>query len=112
MKKSLVLLALACSLCGRRMPRQEPLRVVNGDFSDLSELKPFGGHGWYEGVPAGWKTSSKTPLYSVHTGADGKQPACNVSQLGVLEQNVGTLTRQPMSCSPWMSRTSGAKVRS
>ena len=93
MKSLLVLLASLCVLCGRSYAAQEPLRVVNGDFSDLSELKPFGGHGWYEGVPAGWQASSKTPLYAVHTGADGKQPACNVSQLGVLEQNVGTLTQ-------------------
>ena len=92
--KSLVVLLLSPGvLCGRSYAAQEPLRVVNGDFSDLSELKPFGGHGWYEGVPAGWQASSKTPLYAVHTGAAGKQPACNVSQLGVLEQNVGTLTQ-------------------
>jgi hypothetical protein len=69
------------------------LGVANGDFSDLSGLKPHGGHGWYQGVPAGWKTSTKMPFYSVHAGADGKQPACNVSTLGLLEQNVGALTR-------------------
>ncbi len=92
--KSLVVLSLSlCFLCGRSSAAQEPLHVVNGDFSDLSELKPFGGHGWYEGVPVGWQTSSKTPLYAVHTGTDGKQPACNVSQLAVLEQNVGTLAQ-------------------
>lgn len=68
------------------------LAVVNGDFSDLEGLKPFGGPGWYQGVPAGWTATSKTPFYSVHTGADGKQPACNVSQLGFLEQTVGTLS--------------------
>jgi hypothetical protein len=34
-----------------------------------------------------------TPFYSVHTGAEGKQPASNVSQLGLLEQNVGTLAQ-------------------
>ena len=69
------------------------LRVVNGDFSDVSGLKPFGGDGWYQGVPAGWKASSKNPLYSIHKGAEGMQPVCNVSQLGSLEQNVGTLTQ-------------------
>jgi hypothetical protein len=69
------------------------LRVVNGDFSDLSGLVPFGGHGWYQGIPTGWKASSKTPSYSVHAGADGKRPVCNVSQLGLLEQNVGTLAQ-------------------
>ncbi len=67
------------------------LRVVNGDFSDLSGLKPHGGHGWHEGVPAGWKATAACPLYAVHAGADGKQPACNVAQLGYLEQNIGTL---------------------
>ena len=65
--------------------------VVNGDFSDLSGLKPHGDPGWHQGVPAGWQASSITPTYAVHTGVDGKQPACNVSQLGRLEQNVGTL---------------------
>lgn len=70
-----------------------PLRVVNGDFSDLSGLKPFGGDGWYQGFPAGWKASTETPYYAVHTGADGKQSACNPSTLGFLEQNVGTLTQ-------------------
>ena len=69
------------------------LRVVNGDFSDLSGLKPHGGHGWHEGVPAGWKATAACPLYAVHAGADGKQPACNVAQLGYLEQNIGTLTQ-------------------
>lgn len=92
--KSLVVLSLSlCVLCGRSLEAQEPLRVINGDFSDLRELKPFGDHGWYEGIPAGWQSSAKTPRYAVHAGADGKQPACNVSQLGVLTQNVGTLTQ-------------------
>jgi len=71
----------------------EELRVVNGDFSDLTGLKPHGGDGWHEGVPTGWKSSAAFPLYAVHTGADGKQPACNVSQLGFLEQNVGALAQ-------------------
>jgi hypothetical protein len=93
MKSLVVLLLSLCGLGGSSPAAQEPLHVVNGDFSDLSELKSFGGHGWYEGVPAGWRASSQTPLYAVHTGIDGKQPACNVSQLGVLEQHVGTLTQ-------------------
>ncbi len=93
MKSTFFLFASLCVLCGHSSAAQGPLCVVNGDFSDLSELQPFGGSGWYQGVPAGWRASSKTPFYSVHTGADGKQPACNVSQLGVLEQNVGTLTQ-------------------
>ena len=58
------------------------LCVVNGDFSDLSGLKPHGGHGWHEGVPAGWKATAAFPRYAVHAGADGKQPACKVSVLG------------------------------
>jgi hypothetical protein len=47
----------------------------------------------HEGVPVGWKATSACPLYAVHAGADGKQPACNVAQLGYLEQNIGTLTQ-------------------
>lgn len=52
---------------GTRTPSSNPshistarLHVVNGDFSDLGGLKPFGGHGWHRGVPAGWKASSTT----------------------------------------------------
>jgi hypothetical protein len=69
------------------------LRVVNGDFSDLAGLKPQDGHGWHAGVPAGWKSPAAFPLYAVHAGAEGKQPACNVSTLGLLEQSVGTLSQ-------------------
>ena len=49
--------------------------------------------GGIRGCPPAGRHHRQTPLYSVHTGADGKQPACNVSQLGFLEQNVGTLTQ-------------------
>lgn len=87
MRLTALLLPLFSALHG------EELRVANGDFSDLTGLKPHGGHGWHEGVPAGWKSTAAFPLYAVHTGPEGKEPACNVSQLGFLEQNVGTLAR-------------------
>lgn len=94
MKRLLAVLLTSLSvLCSNSFAAPQLLRVVNGDFSDLNGLKPYGGHGWYEGIPSGWQSSSKTPLYAVHAGVDGKQPACNVSQLGLLEQNVGTLTQ-------------------
>ena len=72
--------------------RPADLGVVNGDFSDLGGLTPHGGHGWHQGVPVGWTATAAFPLYAVHAGNAGSQPACNVSQLGALEQRVGTLS--------------------
>ena len=69
------------------------LKVINGNFRDLSGLTPLAGNAWYQGCPAGWKTSAKNPLYAVNLGTDGKHPACNVSQLGALEQDLGKLTQ-------------------
>ncbi len=89
MKYTLALLAVSL-IAPHDSPQAADLRVVNGDFSDLSGMEPSGGHGWYQGVPAGWKASAAHARYAVHAGADG-QPACNVSQLGTLEQAVGTL---------------------
>ena len=33
------------------------LRVVNGDFSDLTGPTSGDAHGWHGGVPAGWESS-------------------------------------------------------
>jgi len=68
------------------------VRVVNGDFTDLAGLVPLEGHGWHSGVPTGWKSDAERPLYAVHAEPTGQDAACNVSQLGSLEQAVGTLT--------------------
>ena len=65
-----------------------PLRVVNGDFSDLSGMTQ-GQDTWYAGLPKGWLGSSGT--YAVHAKRGATPPACNPSNLGFLRQNVGVL---------------------
>jgi hypothetical protein len=90
----LVILGTLLAICGRLEAVEQPadLQVVNGDFSDTSGLLPHGGHGWLQGVPAGWRATAAAPVYAVHTGADATEAMCNVSQFGVLEQQVGTLS--------------------
>jgi hypothetical protein len=65
-----------------------PLRVVNGDFGDLSGMTQ-GQDTWYAGLPKGWLGSSGT--YAVHAKRGATPPACNPSNLGFLRQNVGVL---------------------
>lgn len=67
------------------------LKVVNGDFGDLSGLTAAGG-GWYGGVPHGWDSTAKNTRYSVWSGGGNTPPVCNLSQLGFLLQEAGTLT--------------------
>ena len=68
------------------------LRVRNGDFSDLSGLKPLGHSGWHHGVPAAWESSAKDTSYSVRTEGSDIPPYCNLSQVGFLSQEAGTIT--------------------
>ncbi len=65
-----------------------PLRVVNGDFGDLSGMTQ-GQDTWYAGLPKGWFGSSGT--YAVHAKRGATPPTCNPSNLGFLRQNVGVL---------------------
>lgn len=54
------------------------LRVVNGDFSDLTGLSAHSGApGWYDGVPTGWQTSATDTAYCLHAqgGATPPRPA-------------------------------------
>jgi hypothetical protein len=67
-----------------------PLRIVNGDFSDLFGLTP-GAHGWQAGVPRGWEADSKDTAFAVNSQSGLQSPVCNVSQLGFLIQEAGTL---------------------
>jgi len=67
------------------------LRIANGDFSDLSSLTAVGG-GWYNGVPREWESTAKVTSYSVRSGGSKTPPVCNLSQLGFLLQEAGTLT--------------------
>ena len=72
------------------LPAQGPLQVVNADFQDLSGLVA-GKDGWHAGLPKGWLGSQGT--YAVHSRRGATAPTCNVSNLGFLRQNVGTLVQ-------------------
>lgn len=62
------------------------LKVVNGDFSDLSGLTA-GNDGWYGGLPNGWRGSDSG--YAVHAKKGATPPTCNPSTLGFFRQNAG-----------------------
>jgi hypothetical protein len=64
------------------------LKVVNGDFSNLSGLAK-GNDGWYAGMPSGW--TGEAGLYGVNVLLSQVKPTCNPSELGLLRQTVGTL---------------------
>jgi len=78
---------------------KEDLAVINGDFSDLSDLGSADVHGWRYGVPVGWMSTSMDPvnpidpLYAENDKDGPTPPVCNISQLGYLKQVVGTLTK-------------------
>ncbi len=78
------------------LPPRGVLRLVNGDFSDLTGLASTRGEGWYDGIPTGWRAAARDPCYAVKYAAKGADnndaPMCNVSQLGSLLQEAGTLT--------------------
>jgi len=71
---------------------QGALRVVNGDFSDLAGITSMGG-GWHNGVPAAWESTANDTQYSVLADGSKTAPVCNLSQLGFLLQEAGTLTQ-------------------
>jgi hypothetical protein len=78
---------------------KEDLAVINGDFSDLSDLGSADVHGWRYGVPVGWMSTPMDPinpidpLYAENDKDGPTPPVCNPSQLGFLKQVVGTLTK-------------------
>jgi len=76
------------ALVGSAATGQADLKVINGDFTDLTGLTP-GNDGWYAGVPKGWTGSDGT--YAVNASKGATPPICNPSQLGRLRQPVGTL---------------------
>jgi len=98
--KSVTVLSLLAATVGRAQPAAPAstdtvpageLRVVNGDFGDLAGLTA-GADGWHAGVPRGWTSESADATYAVHDQAGPSAPVCNVSVLGFLLQDVGTLT--------------------
>jgi hypothetical protein len=70
-----------------------PLKLVNGEFSDLSGLTA-GANGWQAGVPPGWKSESADTTYAINSQAGESSPVCNVSVLGFLLQDAGTLSAE------------------
>lgn len=97
--KSVTLLSLLAATVGRTQTTSPPsadavgageLTLVNGDFGDLSGLTA-GANGWHAGVPRGWRSESKDTTYAVHDQAGPSAPLCNVSVLGFLLQDAGTL---------------------
>jgi hypothetical protein len=67
---------------------QAQLRVTNGDFSDISGLKPLN-DGWHSGLTKGWTGSAGS--YGIDVSKGDSKPTCNPSELGLLRQTVGTL---------------------
>lgn len=91
MKYLIILFASLSVLCGDMSAAQGLLRVVNGDFNDLSGMTANGSDGWYAGLPKGWIGSVGT--YAIHAKRGATPPACNVSNLGFFRQNVGVLDK-------------------
>jgi len=96
---AVLLLALVAAGCDHKPAASDSpteirpeLRILNGDFSDLSGLKPLGHIGWHHGVPAAWESSAKDTDYSVRTEGGHSPPYCNLAQVGFLSQDAGTLT--------------------
>lgn len=82
----------AASAATHPTPQKGQLQIANGNFSELAGLKALGHDGWYTGIPDGWESDSKDPSYSVNVQAGTNSPVCNVSVLGSLTQEAGTLT--------------------
>jgi glycosyl transferase family WbsX len=78
------LLVLVCTPASA----ENQLKVVNGNFNDLTGLTEGKG-GWYSGLPNGWSGSRST--YAVNDATGPTPPTCNPAALGFLRQNVGTL---------------------
>lgn len=84
--------AAVASPAGQSPPPRGALRLVNGDFSDLGGLSSTRGEGWHDSVPTGWRAAACDAPYAVKVTGTSKPPICNVSQLGSLLQEAGTLT--------------------
>lgn len=95
-----VLILLVVTACQRQTVPQAPatpkpsvmLKIANNDFSDLTGLVALGHDGWYSGVPTGWASTATNTQYSVRSEGSKTAPVCNLSQLGFLSQEAGTLT--------------------
>ena len=83
-----IFFALVALALGLEATAAARLAVSNGDFSDLTGLKPDN-DGWYSGLPNGWSGSGDK--YAVNGKYGATPPVCNPSRLGRLSQVVGTL---------------------
>ena len=100
MKKSIILpqiviAALVCLVVPQRSTAA--LSLTNGDFQDLTGLTPNAATGWYNGVPAGWSSSTTSLTFNVINYSSGNLGA-NLQTLGPsspsftpLYQSVGLL---------------------
>ena len=75
-------------LLGLTATMQAHLKVVNGDFSDLTGLTP-GNDGWFSGTPQGWSGAGDN--YAVNQKSGATPPVCNPSRVDHLHQQIGTL---------------------
>ena len=76
--------------CEPEAHKPAALSIANGDFSDLSGLTA-GANRWYNGVPTGWESTATDTRYSVRSEGRETDALCNLSQLGFLSQEAGTL---------------------
>ena len=82
--KTKSLLPLSCALVLLCLGGQAnaALTITNGDFQDLTGLNPQpGAPGWYQGVPAGWASSTGSLNYNVINWSAGNL-AANIQTLG------------------------------
>ena len=80
--KSLLPLTCALVLLCLGGPGNAALTITNGDFQDLTGLNPQpGAPGWYQGVPAGWSSSTGSLNYNVINWSAGNL-AANIQTLG------------------------------
>jgi hypothetical protein len=95
--KIIPLLACAFVLLASVGNSRAQLSLTNGNFQDLTGLTPQPGvPGWYQGVPAGWSSSTASLNFNVINWSSGDL-AANLQTLGTpspfapLYQSVGTL---------------------
>ena len=80
--KSLPSLTCALALLCLGGQANAALTITNGDFQDLTGLNPQpGAPGWYQGVPAGWASSTGSLNYNVINWSAGNL-AANIQTLG------------------------------
>ena len=91
--KTKSILSLACALVLLCLGGQAnaALTITNGDFQDLTGLTAQpGAPGWYQGVPAGWSSSTTNQNYNVVNYSSGNIGA-NIETLGPISPSFAPL---------------------